>query len=78
LGLTGGIDRKTMAIRFQALIVATSMVRSTNRSTESAAFRKLAVNEVFVTVASPPQKEARWRRMIQDAGSAAEIASAAE
>jgi tripartite-type tricarboxylate transporter receptor subunit TctC len=47
---------------------------------QSEAFRKLGVNEGLVMVASPPQEldryfrgeEARWRKVIQDAGITAE------
>lgn len=54
--------------------------RSAATAVQSEAFRKLGVNEGLVMVASPPQEleryfrgeEARWRKVIQDAGITAE------
>ena len=54
--------------------------RSAAAAVQSEAFRRLGVNEGLVMVASPPQEldryfrgeEARWRRVIQDAGITAE------
>jgi len=54
--------------------------RSAAAAVQSEAFRKLGVNEGLVMVASPPQEldryfrgeEARWRKVIQDAGITAE------
>jgi len=54
--------------------------RSAAAAVQSETFRKLAVNEGLVMVASPPQEldryfrgeEARWRKVIQDAGITAE------
>ena len=54
--------------------------KSAAMAVQSMAFGKLGVNEGLVMVASPPQEldryfrgeEARWRKVIQDAGIAAE------
>jgi tripartite-type tricarboxylate transporter receptor subunit TctC len=54
--------------------------KSAAAAVQSEAFRKLGVNEGLVMVASPPQEldryfrgeEARWRKVIQDAGITAE------
>jgi tripartite-type tricarboxylate transporter receptor subunit TctC len=54
--------------------------KSAATAVQSEAFRKLGVNEGLIMVASPPQEfdryfrdeEARWRKVIQDAGITAE------
>jgi tripartite-type tricarboxylate transporter receptor subunit TctC len=60
--------------------VVDSLNKSAAIAVQSEAFRKLGVNEGLVMVASPPQEldryfrgeEARWRKVIQDAGITAE------